>query len=274
MKITEIEIHPGHWINPSSGAVGILNEVIEARKVAKRVYEILKASKVPCTYIEDNTSTNQRQNINYLVGQHNKDQDALIVSIHLNKGGDGSKAIGTEVLYYDQQALAARISKAISEATGGGLLNRGAKQRKDLGVLASTYEPAILIEICFVNSVIDAAIYRRDFEKICYAIARELAAYLGRSLLNGKEGELTMNQYNELKKENEKQAEEIKQLKSNKADIKSDSDVGVSHKDAWEWAIKEGIIKGDGKSMNPAGVVTRQQMATMFKRFYNEFCKN
>ncbi|QQP11650.1 N-acetylmuramoyl-L-alanine amidase [Lysinibacillus agricola] len=181
MKIA-IEIHPGHWINPGSGASGILNEVTEARRVAKRVYEILKASKVPCTYYEDNSSTNQRQNINYLVSQHNKDRDGLIVSIHFNSGGNSSKPIGTEVLYYDQQALAARISKAISVATGGGLLNRGAKQRLDLGVLASTYEPAILIEVCFVNSTVDAAIYRRDFEKICTAIAKELAAYLGKTV--------------------------------------------------------------------------------------------
>ncbi|TKI49743.1 N-acetylmuramoyl-L-alanine amidase [Lysinibacillus tabacifolii] len=182
MSIKEIEIHPGHWINPGSGAVGILNEVIEARKIAKRVFGILKASNVPCTYYEDNTSTNQRQNINYLVNQHNKDRNSLIVSIHLNSGGDSSKAIGTEVLYYDQQALAARISKAISDATGGELPNRGAKQRKDLGVLASTYEPAILIEVCFVNSVVDAVVYRRDFGKICYAIATELAKHLGKTL--------------------------------------------------------------------------------------------
>lgn len=182
MKPVEIELHPGHWKLLNSGANGILNEVIEARKVAKRVYDLLRSWKVPATYFEDNTSTNQTQNINTLVKEHNKDRDGLIVSIHFNAGGDGSKAIGTEVLYYDQQALAAKISKAISDATGGGLLNRGAKQRTDLGVLARTYEPAILIEVCFVNSTIDAAIYRRDFEKICQAIAKELAAYLGRSV--------------------------------------------------------------------------------------------
>ncbi|MEQ6353928.1 N-acetylmuramoyl-L-alanine amidase [Lysinibacillus sp. M3] len=182
MNVSEIEIHPGHWKLLNSGANGILNEVTEARKVAKRVYEILKTSNVPCTYYEDNSSTNQRQNINYLVSQHNKDRDGLIVSIHFNSGGDSSKAIGTEVLYYDQQTLASRISKAISGATGGELLNRGAKQRLDLGVLASTYEPAILIEVCFVNSIMDAAIYRRDFEKICMAIAKELAAYLGKAV--------------------------------------------------------------------------------------------
>ena len=182
MNVKEIELHPGHWKLLNSGANGILNEVTEARKVAKRVYEILQASSVPCTYFEDNVSSNQRQNINYLVGQHNKDRDGLIVSIHFNAGGNSQRAIGTEVLYYDQKTLAERVVKAISEATGSGLINRGAKQRKDLGVLASTYEPAILIEVCFVNSIVDAAIYRRDFEKICQAIAKELAAYLGRSL--------------------------------------------------------------------------------------------
>lgn len=133
------------------------------------------------TYFEDNTSTNQKQNIDALVKEHNKDKDGLIVSIHFNaSGGTQNRAIGTEVLYYDQKDLAAKIAEAISDATGGGLLNRGAKQRKDLGVLASTYEPAILIEICFVNSTIDAAIYQRDFEKICQAIAEVLAAAVGK----------------------------------------------------------------------------------------------
>lgn len=183
MTVKEIEIHPGHWENPGSGANGILNEVTEARKVAKRVYEILRSWKVPTTYFEDNTSSNQTQNINTLIKEHNKDKDGLIVSIHFNaSGGTQSRGIGTEVLYYDQKDLAVKIAKAISEATGGGLLNRGAKKRTDLGVLARTYEPAILIEVCFVNSTVDAAIYRRDFEKICRAIAKELAAYLGKTV--------------------------------------------------------------------------------------------
>lgn len=183
MNVKEIELHPGHWANTGSGANGILNEVTEARKVAKRVYAILRESNVPCTYIEDNTSSNQRQNINYLVGQHNKDRDGLVVSIHFNAGGNNLRPIGTEVLYYDQKSLAERVAKAISDATNGGLLNRGAKKRTDLGVLASTYEPAILIEVCFVNSVVDAKIYRENFEAICQAIAKELAAYLGKSLV-------------------------------------------------------------------------------------------
>ena len=182
-KPTEIEIHPGHWANVGSGANGILNEVTENRKIAKKVYELLKASGVPSTYFEDNTSTNQRDNINTLVKEHNKDKNGLIVSIHFNASGSTTnRPIGTEVLYHNEKTLATKVAKAISDATGGGLLNRGAKQRKDLGVMAKTYEPAVLIEVCFVNSSVDAAIYRRDFDKICVAIARELAAHIGSSL--------------------------------------------------------------------------------------------
>lgn len=95
-------------------------------------------------------------------------------------------------------------------------------------------------------------------------------------ILNGlEEGEgLTVSQYNELKKIIETQAEEIKQLKAKKADLQREDAVGIFHKDAWDWAVKEGIIKGDGsKNMNPAGVVTRQQMATIIKRFYERNIK-
>lgn len=214
MTVKEIELHPGHWKNTGSGANGLINEVTEARKVTKRVHEILKTANVPTTYFEDNSSTNQRDNINYLVGQHNKDQDGLIVSIHFNaSGGTSNKGIGTEVLYYSEKDLAVKVAKAISDVSG--LKNRGAKQRTDLGVLAKTYEPAILIEVCFVNDSVDVALYRRDFERICQAIAKELAGYLGKLIGEVKgtfttKEELTVGQYEELKKEIKTLNEQLK----------------------------------------------------------------
>lgn len=180
-KPKEIELHVGHF-GDGTGAAGHIDEVKEARKVTKRVYDILKANKVPSTFFEDGASKNRTQNINALIKHHNADRDGLIVSIHFNAGGDGTKAIGTEVLYYSEKTLADKLAKAISDATGGGLKNRGSKERKDLGVLTKTYEPAVLIEVCFVNSSIDVAIYRRDFEKICQAIAKVLAAEIGYSI--------------------------------------------------------------------------------------------
>lgn len=175
-----ITISPGHW-TVGTGARDIIDEVTEARKVAKRVTEILRKAGIQTNYIEDNVSKNQKQNLTYIVTQHNKTSRQLDVSVHFNaSSGRQIKGIGTEVLYYDKKDLATKVSKAISNASG--LIDRGAKQRKELAFLANTNKPAILLEICFVNSTVDTAIYNRDFEKICQAIAKELALAVGKTI--------------------------------------------------------------------------------------------
>lgn len=175
-----ITISPGHWL-PGTGASDLIDEVTEARKVAKRVTEILRKNGILTNYIEDNLSTNSNQNLTWLVAHHNKSSRKLDVSIHFNSSsGRSSRGIGVEVLYYDAKDLAADVSKAISEASG--LINRGAKERKELWFLNATNKPAILLEICFVNSNVDVALYRRDFEKICQAIASVLGEYVGKSV--------------------------------------------------------------------------------------------
>ncbi|MCL1701640.1 GH25 family lysozyme [Lysinibacillus sp. Bpr_S20] len=93
---------------------------------------------------------------------------------------------------------------------------------------------------------------------------------------NKNEEELSMSQYTELKNENKKMKEElveIKELLGGKANLKSESAVAATHKDAWNWAIEEKIIKGDGISTNPSGALTRQQMATMLKRYHDKCFK-
>lgn len=174
-----ITISPGHWL-PGTGARDLIDEVTEARKVVNRVVEILRSNGIAVNHVEDNTSKNQQQNLNYLVTQHNKTNRKLDVSVHFNSASRTDRGLGVEVLYYDQKDLAANVSKAISDVSG--LINRGAKERKELAFLRNTNKPAILIEVCFVNSTVDVAIYRRDFEKICRAIAEKLAEYVGRPL--------------------------------------------------------------------------------------------
>ena len=175
-----ITISPGHW-TVGTGARDLIDEVTEARRVAKRVTEILRKAGIQTNYIEDNVSKTKNQNLTYLVTQHNKTTRQLDVSVHFNaSSGRQNRGIGTEVLYFDAKELAAKVSKAISSASG--LIDRGAKQRKELTFLAKTNKPAILLEICFVNSTVDTAIYNRDFEKICQVIAKELASAVGKSL--------------------------------------------------------------------------------------------
>jgi hypothetical protein len=80
---------------------------------------------------------------------------------------DGGR--GTEVLYLTQNTIAESVAMAISEA--GGLINRGAHKRSDLYFLNGTDEPAILIEVCFVDAAADVEAYQQNFEEICKAIA-------------------------------------------------------------------------------------------------------
>ncbi|WP_053583689.1 N-acetylmuramoyl-L-alanine amidase [Lysinibacillus contaminans] len=172
-----ITISPGHW-RIGSGAKDIIDEVGQARRVVDRVAQLLTMHNVPTTKIEDNVSQSQSENLRYLIRQHNATKRKVDVSIHFNaSNGRMQKGIGTEVLYYDALSLATTMSKGISDASG--LKNRGAKQRKELTFLRDTKMPAILIEVCFVNSMEDVKCYEQHFEAICTEIASVLAKFVG-----------------------------------------------------------------------------------------------
>ena len=170
MGYNQVNISSGHSIN-CQGAADIINEVTEARKVVDRVYEIIKASEKQCYKYHD-TSSSSTQNLVNIVNWHNGFNDGVDVSIHFNAYAHVDKPMGTEVCYYSNSSLATAVSKEI--ATAGGFIDRGAKQRTGLYFLKHTNKPAILIEVCFVDSVADVNLYRANFERICQAIAKTL----------------------------------------------------------------------------------------------------
>ena len=170
MGYNQVNISSGHSIN-CQGAVDIINEVTEARKVVDRVYEIVKASGKQCYKYHD-TSSSSTQNLVNIVNWHNGFKDGVDVSIHFNAYTHVDKPMGVEVCYYSNSSLATAVSKEI--ATAGGFIDRGAKQRTGLYFLKHTNKPAILIEVCFVDSVADVNLYRANFERICQAIAKTL----------------------------------------------------------------------------------------------------
>lgn len=155
------------------GASGYLDEVNEARKVVNRVAEMLRSANVQVKTFHDDTSTSQNQNLQTIVNYHNAQSRDLDVSVHFNAYQTTSKPMGTEVLWVTQQTLAGKVSQAIS--TAGTFINRGAKKRTDLYFLNNTKKPAILLEVCFVDSSTDANLYRTNFEKICKAIAESIS---------------------------------------------------------------------------------------------------
>lgn len=165
--MTTFVISSGHGLYVR-GASGVLDEVNEARKVVDTLTQLINKSGHKAISFHDNTSRSQSQNLGTIVSFHNGKARDIDVSVHFNAG----KGKGVEVLYYDAKELAAKVSLAISKASG--LIDRGAKQRKELAFLRGTTKPAILIEVCFVDTASDAEIYRANFNKICEAIAQTL----------------------------------------------------------------------------------------------------
>lgn len=164
-------ISSGHG-DKVSGAIGILNEHNEAKKVVNRVYSILTNTYNGKGYkYHETTATNQQKNLANIVNYHNSKERDIDISVHFNSAS--ASATGTECLYYDKKTLSAKMSKAMANALG--IVDRGAKERKELYFLRNTEKPAILLEVCFVTSKKDAAAYRENFEDLCQAIAKIIA---------------------------------------------------------------------------------------------------
>jgi N-acetylmuramoyl-L-alanine amidase len=170
MSYNRIVISSGHG-KYVRGASGILDEVDEARKVVEGVAEKLRDRDVDVKVFHDDTSHSQNENLNTIVNYHNAQKRDLDVSVHFNAYVETTKPMGTEVLYVTQSGLAGQLSAAIADR---GFINRGGKKRTDLFFLNNTEMPAILIEVCFVDSSADADIYRSQFGEICEEIANIL----------------------------------------------------------------------------------------------------
>jgi N-acetylmuramoyl-L-alanine amidase len=171
-----INVHAGH--NPDGkkgcGAVGLIYESTENRKVAKRVIELLRDeghTVYDCT-VDNGTSANDV--LRKIVNKCNAHTVDLDVSIHFNasandKNGNGYTT-GTECYIYSAsskaQDEALRICNYISAL---GFKNRGVKVRNNLYFLKHTKAPALLVECCFVDDYDDVKLY--NTEKMAIAIA-------------------------------------------------------------------------------------------------------
>jgi N-acetylmuramoyl-L-alanine amidase len=156
------------------GASGYLDEVDEARRVVAQVASDLQKLGATVETFNDDVSRTQNENLKRIVDFHNSKSRQLDVSVHFNAYNTTSKPMGTEVLYVTQSALSKQVASGIASA--GQLINRGPKKRTDLYFLNNTAKPAILIEVCFVDSSADANLYKQYFTNICSSIAGILRA--------------------------------------------------------------------------------------------------
>ncbi|PEO87336.1 N-acetylmuramoyl-L-alanine amidase [Bacillus wiedmannii] len=151
-------LHGGHNNIVQGANYGGRKEHIMDRLVKDAVAAKLRALGHTVYDDTDEVGRTQPQNLSNIVRKCNSHDVDLVISFHLN-AYDG-KANGVEVCYYDQQALAAKVSAQLSKDIGWS--NRGAKKRTDLYVLNETKAPAILIELGFIDNDTDMAKWHVD----------------------------------------------------------------------------------------------------------------
>ncbi|MGN0307342.1 MAG: N-acetylmuramoyl-L-alanine amidase [Lachnospiraceae bacterium] len=96
----------------------------------------------------------------------------LFVSIHRNSSPVPNQYHGVETLVYSNQGLPKRVAENINrQLEEVGYANLGVEERPGLIVLNSTQMPAVLVEVGFINSDIDNALFDQRFQETAMAIA-------------------------------------------------------------------------------------------------------
>ena len=172
-----INVHAGH--NPAGkvacGAVGLINESTENRRVKDEVIAQLQALGHTVYDCTENNGTGQSDVLKKIVNRCNSHAVDLDVSIHFNSGaGDpagNSKTTGVEAYVYSASSAAKPYAEKICNAIADlGFRNRGVKTSSTLYVLKHTVSPAVLIECCFVDDKDDVELY--DYQKMAAAIVK------------------------------------------------------------------------------------------------------
>ena len=146
-----INVHAGH--NPAGkvacGAVGLINESTEARKVKDEVISKLRQ-------------------LGHTVYDCTVDNGTGQADVLKNKGGNG-KTTGVECYIYSSTSKAKVFAEKICQAISNlGFKNRGVKISQKLYVLKKSKAPALLVECCFVDDKDDVQLY--SYEEMADAI--------------------------------------------------------------------------------------------------------
>lgn len=154
----KIGLRGGHSPN-CKGAMGILDEQIEVRKIYNELAPMLQASGhqvIDCNSNANNVGRELSEGTN----KANSNACDIYMTLHMN--ASGGRGHGTECLLYDNtngimNDIAYRICKNFEDK---GFQNRGIKYRKDLHDLNSSSMPATIVETLFCDNEHDVNLYR------------------------------------------------------------------------------------------------------------------
>lgn len=165
----KVILNAGHTKNGAgSGAIGYLNESAETRKVVSLIKYYLQGKGHEVVIATVDKAESQSAYLYGVARKANEHEDAdLFVSVHFNAGGGQ----GCECYTWKgkQTPQAVGICEELSDYD---FVNRGVKDGSHLYVISKTTMPAVLVEVCFVDSMGDCSRYNRLGSRVAQAITR------------------------------------------------------------------------------------------------------
>jgi N-acetylmuramoyl-L-alanine amidase len=172
MKPLKLAIDIGHNCPPDSGAIGIKSEDKLNIEIGYKVINLLsKVEGITCINVTPKKATSVVNSLFHRTDTANLSGCKYYLSIHHNKGGGH----GTEIFAMTSlgRAIASPILKEICHL---GFKNRGIKDGSGYFVLRNSTMPAIIIEVCFVDSQEDINLW--DADKIADAIVKGFLSFV------------------------------------------------------------------------------------------------
>ena len=238
MENVDIMLDPGHG-GKDPGAVGPtgLKEKDVNLKIALNVGKLLTDRKLKISYTRTTDillGNTIGEDLNARVELANSAKAKYFVSIH-NNSFSNKEAKGTETYIYGKGGQAEKLAEAVQRnlVQITGLHDRGVKVA-NFYVLKYTMMPAILVEAAFISNPEEEKSLKEDIfiQKIATGISKGITEYLGKEWIDAP----TNNTPDDWAKE------------------------------AWNWAIENGITDGS----NPKANATRQEVITMIYRSRNK----
>lgn len=148
----KIAIAGGHSA-VARGASGYIDEYEKDRAYVAKLIPALEAAGhtvVDCS----NEAATVNGELYAEVSKANESDADYFLAVHFNAGG----GTGTECWYYSGNEAGYELADTMSSNVAGalGLRNRGAKSTTSLYVIRRTNMPAVLLEVCFVDTYQDA----------------------------------------------------------------------------------------------------------------------
>lgn len=148
----KIAIAGGHSA-AARGASGYIDEYEKDRAYVAKLIPALEAAGhtvVDCS----NEAATVNGELYAEVSKANENDADYFLAVHFNAGG----GTGTECWYYSGNEAGYELADTMSANVAGalGLRNRGAKSTTSLYVIRRTNMPAVLLEVCFVDTYQDA----------------------------------------------------------------------------------------------------------------------